>query len=181
MAGILPLAPGIKVFCFFSSEKKILSFLGGTMKRGFELAHINVARFRLPSDDPANADFVAMLDRVNADADAAPGFVWRLIDELADPADLRVFGDPRVLVNMSVWKDIESLQDFTYGTVLHREMIRRRAAWFERMEIFLALWWVEAGHRPSVSEGKRRLEHLREFGPLPEAFTFARRFGADGV
>jgi hypothetical protein len=151
------------------------------MTHGFELAHINVARFRLPAEDPANADFVAMLDRVNADADAAPGFVWRLIDALADPADLQVFGDQRVLVNMSVWKDIESLQEFTYGTVLHREMIRRRAAWFEHMEIFLALWWVPAGHRPRVAEGKSRLAHLRAFGPSREAFTFARRFGTDGV
>jgi hypothetical protein len=141
---------------------------------GFELAHINVARFRLPAEDPANADFVAMLDVVNAQADVAPGFVWRLIDDLADPADLQVFGDPRVLVNMSVWRDVESLQEFTYGTGLHREMVRRRAGWFERMEIFLALWWVRAGERPSVAEGKR------EVGPSAEAFTFARRFGADG-
>jgi hypothetical protein len=171
-------AQEIKVFCFFSSEKKNLSFLGVL---SMELAHINVARFRLPADDPANADFVAMLDRVNAEADAAPGFLWRLIDEAADPADLQVFGDPRVLVNMSVWKDIESLQDFTYGTGLHREMIRRRGAWFERMEIFLALWWVKDGHRPCVAEGKSRLEHLRSSGASPEAFTFARRFAPDGA
>jgi len=146
----------------------------------FELAHINVARFRRPADDPANADFVAMLARVNAAADRAPGFVWRLIDELADPVDLQVFGDPQVLVNMSVWRDIARLRDFTYAHALHRDMVRRRAAWFERLEVFLALWWVPAGHRPSVAEGKARLEVLRARGPCAEAFTFLRPFGAGG-
>lgn len=147
---------------------------------GFELAHINVARFRRPVDDPANADFVAMLDRVNEAADGAPGFVWRLIDALADPADLLVFGDPHVLVNMSVWQDIASLQDFTYGHALHRDMVRRRGAWFERMEVFLGLWWVPEGHRPRVAEGKARLEVLRARGACAEVFTFSRPFGAGG-
>ncbi len=146
-----------------------------------QLAHINIARFRLPSSDPANADFVAALDGVNARADASPGFVWRLIDELADPADLASFGDPNVLVNLSVWTDIESLQDFTYRNPLHREMIRRRAAWFERLEVFLALWWVADGHRPLVAEGRDRLEILRARGSSAAAFTFARPFGPDGL
>ncbi len=144
---------------------------------GYQLAHINVARFRRPADDPANADFMAMLGQVNAGADASPGFVWRLIDEEADPADLQVFGDPALLVNLSVWADVESLRDFTYGNELHRDMIRQRAAWFERLEVFLALWWVPAGHRPSVAEGKARLDILRARGPSDEAFTFLRIFG----
>jgi heme-degrading monooxygenase HmoA len=140
---------------------------------GFELAHINVARFRRPVEDPANADFLAMLERVNATADRAPGFVWRLEDALADPADLLAFGDPRVLVNVSVWRDVESLREFTYGTALHREMMRRRGAWFERMEVSLGLWWVPMGHRPGVAEGKGKLEILRGRGACGEVFTFS--------
>jgi hypothetical protein len=138
----------------------------------FELAHINVARFRRPAEDPANADFLAMLDRVNESADRAPGFIWRLLDDQADPHDLQAFNDPRVLVNMSVWQDIASLHDFTYANPLHRDMVRRRAAWFDRLEIFLALWWVTPGHRPSVTEGKVRLELLQSRGPCADAFTF---------
>jgi len=150
------------------------------MRPRFELAHINVARFRQPAEDPANADFVAMLGRVNAVADASPGFVWRLIDDQADPADLQVFGDPALLVNLSVWTDIESLKDFTYKSPLHREMVRRRADWFLRLDVVLALWWVPAGHRPRVAEGKARLDILRARGPTAEAFTFSRAFGPEG-
>jgi len=146
------------------------------MQAAYQLAHINVARFRRPVDDPANADFLAMLGRVNGGADTSPGFVWRLIDELADPDDLRAFGDPALLVNLSVWTDIGSLRDFTYGHALHREMMQRRAAWFERLEVFLALWWVPAGHRPTVTEGKARLKVLRGRGPTAEAFTFGHAF-----
>ena len=39
----------------------------------FELAQINIARFRRDRDDPANADFIAALDRFNAMADASAG------------------------------------------------------------------------------------------------------------
>lgn len=45
------------------------------------LAHLNVATLRYPLDDPRMAPFVEMLDPVNASADAAPGFVWRLVEE----------------------------------------------------------------------------------------------------
>jgi hypothetical protein len=45
--------------------------------------------------------------------------------------------------------------------------------WFERLaEAFLVLWWVPAGHRPSVEEAKDRLARLRRDGPSPDAFTF---------
>ena len=37
---------------------------------------------------------------------------------------------------------------------------------------YSVLWWVEAGHRPSVEEAKDRLELLRTHGPTPQAFTF---------
>ena len=44
---------------------------------------MNVALPREPLDSPALAEFVANLEPVNALADAAPGFVWRLEDESA--------------------------------------------------------------------------------------------------
>ena len=45
------------------------------------LAQVNIARMREPLDSPLLAEFVAALDPVNAAADAAPGFVWRLQTE----------------------------------------------------------------------------------------------------
>ncbi|BFM09736.1 DUF3291 domain-containing protein [Halioxenophilus aromaticivorans] len=44
------------------------------------LAQVNIARFILPADDPANQDFANNIDRVNSLAEAAPGFIWRFSD-----------------------------------------------------------------------------------------------------
>ena len=51
----------------------------------YHLAQVNVARMVAPLDSPELAPFVARLDAVNAEADRAPGFVWRLLDEGRHP------------------------------------------------------------------------------------------------
>ena len=145
------------------------------------LAQINVARFLLPVDDPANADFVASLDRVNALAEAQSGFVWRLVGEGNNATDLRPFDDPNLAINMSVWTDLESLVTFVYRDAAHRDIMRRRREWFDRMEFYMALWWVPAGHIPTVEEGKARIELLARIGPTAEAFLFKQPFPAPGA
>jgi Domain of unknown function (DUF3291) len=141
------------------------------------LAQINIAKFRVPMADPANADFVASLDRVNAIAEAQPGFVWWLTGDGNDATDVRAFDDPDVIVNMSVWTDIEALADFVYREAAHRDIMRRRREWFERLDFFMALWWIPAGHRPSVEEGLERLELIARNGPTADSFIFTRPFG----
>jgi hypothetical protein len=42
------------------------------------------------------------------------------------------------------------------------------------------LWWIEAGHVPTVAEGLSRLWLLDRFGPSTQAFTFKARFPAPG-
>ena len=139
---------------------------------GWHLAQVNVAILAAPLDSPQLADFVANLDSVNALADSAPGFVWRLQTEDGDATAIRAFDDDRILVNMSVWEDVESLGEFVYGSG-HLEVVRRRREWFERMAgSSLALWWIPAGSRPTVDEAKRRLELLDRRGPTADAFTF---------
>lgn len=145
------------------------------------LAQINIARFRVATDDPANADFMAALDPVNTIADAAPGFVWRLIGDGNDATDIEVAsGDPRLVVNMSLWTDVEALADFAYRQPDHLAVMRRRKEWFDKIEAFMALWWVPAGHIPSVEEGMARIAHLATHGPSDHAFTFRRPFPAPG-
>ncbi len=118
------------------------------------------------------AEFAANLERINALADAAPGFVWRLKTDAGDATDIRAFADPNLLLNMSVWRDLESLRAYVYDSA-HVEIMRRRRAWFERMsEAYLVLWWVPRGHRPSIEEATARLGRLRRDGPAPQAFTF---------
>src|ERR671933_136327 len=141
--------------------------------RDFHLAQLNIALPRAPLDAPLLAEFVARLEPVNAQADSSPGFVWRLQTEEGDATGIRAFGDDRLIVNMSVWESLEDLRAFVYGNRSHLAAMRRRREWFTRMaDAFMVLWWVPAGHRPSVAEAERRLELLRALGPSPEAFTF---------
>jgi hypothetical protein len=139
----------------------------------FHLAQVNVARVRAPLDHPQLADFVAMLDPINAIADESPGFVWRLQTDDGNATSLRVFDDDTMLVNMSVWTDVESLRGFVYQTQ-HRDLFKRRTEWFHpSAEAYLALWWIPAGTIPTVAEGEERITHLRAHGPTPYAFTFS--------
>ncbi|MEV4946926.1 DUF3291 domain-containing protein [Streptomyces sp. NPDC053755] len=142
------------------------------------LAQLNVATLRHPLDDPRIAPFVEMLDPVNAAADGAPGFVWRLVEEgAADATALRPAGE-NVIVNLTVWESQEALWDFSYRSG-HLEVMRRRREWFERhVEAHLVLWWVPAGHLPTVTEALERLADLRTHGPSPRAFTFASSYTA---
>jgi hypothetical protein len=149
----------------------------------YHLAQINVARFTLPKDHPDNAGFMAALDPVNAQADFAPGFVWRLVGEGNDAISIdAVPDDPRLAVNMSVWTDLDSLAEFVYRQPDHLAFMRRRREWLEKMDIYMALWWVPAGHVPSVADGLAKVALLAEQGPNPEAFTFRQPFAApDGT
>ena len=139
------------------------------------LAQLNIATMREPLESPSMAEFVASLDRINALADSAPGFVWRLKDEQGDATSVRPFGED-VLVNMSVWESVESLQDFAFRTA-HTDIMRRRREWFDRMEqAYAVLWWIAAGHTPSIAEAAQRLALLREHGPTADAFTIRQSF-----
>jgi hypothetical protein len=135
------------------------------------LAQLNIGRLAAPLDSAQLADFVAGLDPVNAQADAAPGFVWRLKDEDGGNAtSFSISDDPMIIVNLSVWTDHRSLWNFVYSDA-HRELLRRRREFFARMvEAYTVLWWVPAGHRPTVDEARERLDHLRRRGPGDHAF-----------
>lgn len=144
---------------------------------GYHLAQINVGKLKAPIDAPETADFKNNLDRVNTLAEASPGFVWRLTGEGNDATDLVAFDDPLIITNMSVWESPAALGAFVYRSG-HVEIMRRRAEWFEPMDVFMALWWVPAGHEPTVAEAVGRLALLRRKGPGPEAFTFRELYPA---
>ena len=142
----------------------------------YELAQLNIGTIKGPMDSPVMADFVSNLERINALAERTPGFVWRLQTEEGNATAIRPYEDERVAVNMSVWRDVVSLNAYVYSSA-HVEIMRRRREWFERMtEAFLVLWWVPRGHRPSIEEAKARLELLRAKGSTAEAFTFRQAF-----
>jgi heme-degrading monooxygenase HmoA len=148
----------------------------------YVLAQINFGRLLAPIDSPMIADFAAALDPVNALADAAPGFVWRLQTEDGDATAVRGFeqdavGAPGgVIINMSVWESVEALAAFVYSDG-HRAILRRRREFFSRMtDAYAALWWIPRGHIPTVGEAEERVRHLRAHGPAPYVFTLKEHF-----
>ncbi|MEV0093397.1 DUF3291 domain-containing protein [Streptomyces sp. NPDC050738] len=142
----------------------------------YELAQVNIARLKAPLDSPELKPFMDGLEPVNAVADAADGFIWRLQTEAGDATELRVFGDDWLMINMSVWRDPNALTAFMYQGQ-HRELLGRRYEFFERIEeAMTALWWVPAGHRPTPQDAEARLVELRENGPTATAFTLRTSF-----
>ena len=146
------------------------------------LAQVNVGRLVAPLDSPRLAEFVAALDPVNAVADAAPGFVWRLQTEDGNATALRAFeqdaegADGGILINMSVWESVEAVAAYVFGDA-HLAVLRRRREWFERMtDAYTALWWIPRGHIPTIHEAEVRVMHLRAHGPTPYAFTLREHF-----
>lgn len=147
----------------------------------YHLAEINVAQGLGLMTDPVMAGFVAQLDAINALADNAPGFVWRLQTESGNATTVRIFDDERIIVNLSVWESVDALTEFAYRTA-HAHVLSHRKEWFERMSVpYLALWWIPAGHIPTVSEAKVRLEYLQLHGPSAYAFHFKARFPASAA
>ena len=142
------------------------------MSESPHIAQVNIARMKAPLDSPVMAGFVARLEEINALADGSPGFVWRLQTPEGDATYLRPYDDDRILFNLSVWKDVESLKQYVYRTA-HAELLRDRRSWFEHFAgASVALWWVPPGHIPGVDEAKQRLAHLEAHGASAFAFTF---------
>lgn len=146
----------------------------------WHIAQLNIATARYQHDDPRMNQFFAQLDDVNGLADSSSGFVWRLQSETGNAADIRVGDNPLLIVNMSVWQSVEALFDFAYKSA-HRKVVADRRQWFRRPEgAYQVLWWVPAGHQPTVDEGMARLDLLQASGPGTEAFTFKSKFPAPG-
>lgn len=137
------------------------------------LAELNIGRLIAHPEDPAVAEFMEALDKVNGIGKRSPGFVW-MMEGSGEPGtgntENHIGDDPQFVANLTVWEDAESLKAFVWNTV-HRQFFQRRLEWFEPAEgPNLVFWWVEPGHRPDLAEGLVRLEQLKTHGPGPEAF-----------
>lgn len=148
------------------------------MNRTYHLAQVNIAKALAPLESPVMQGFVAQLARINQLAEASPGFVWRLQTDEGDATALKPYEDELIIVNLSVWNSLEALKDYVYSGE-HLQVLRSKKQWFEKPDApTLALWWIPAGHRPSIEEAKQALARLREQGPSAEAFSFAKPFAA---
>ena len=141
----------------------------------YHLAQLNIAKLKFVIDAPEMADFVNQLEAINALADDAPGFVWRLQTDEGNATAIDYFG-PDYLVNLSVWESVKALHDYVYRSS-HKEVLARRKEWFDHLqEAYSVLWWIPKGHIPTVEEAGDRLERLRNEGPNARAFTFKQTY-----
>ncbi|WP_103068636.1 DUF3291 domain-containing protein [Aquimarina sediminis] len=146
------------------------------------IAEINIARMKAPLDSPLLKEFVDFLDPINKMADESPGFIWRLKDEDGSAAANieSPLEDDMMLINMSVWEDLETLKNFTYGTA-HSYFVRAGRKWFERMKSpHMALWWIDSDHIPTMHEAMSKLEGIDKNGLTAGAFTFKKIFNPEG-
>jgi heme-degrading monooxygenase HmoA len=139
---------------------------------GYHLAQFNVAWLKKPLDHPDSADFKNWIDPIHALADQAPGFVWRLVAEGENSAtSMRPVGEDGI-INFTVWESREAMAAFVYRKD-HADALRRRRDWFRPAEeANVVMWWIPAGHIPTLEEALERLEMLRRDGPSPRAFTY---------
>jgi len=145
------------------------------------IAQVNIARMKGSSiNDPIMADFVAQLDEVNQLAERSNGFVWRLKEEGGNATEIVFNEDPRIIINMSVWETLADLEAFTYRT-MHAKVMAMRKNWFEKMDHYQCLWYVDKDTPPTVADAKYRLNHLQVNGPSPVAFTFRKTFSVDDL
>lgn len=140
---------------------------------GMHLAELNVGRLLAPTEDPRVAEFMAALDRVNGMGKRMPGFVWMMAGS-GEPGtgntETRINGDPQYVANLTVWESVETLENFVFNTV-HRAFYERRAEWFEMLgRMHFVMWWVPAGHRPTLEEALERLKYLEAHGDGDHAF-----------
>jgi hypothetical protein len=140
----------------------------------FHIAQVNVAQAKADMASDLMQGFVSRLDEINTLADGADGFIWRLKEDSGSATAIRVFDDPLLLINMSVWANLDALKHYVYKS-FHVDLIKDRDAWFNKLgQSHQALWWIPVGHIPNVEEAQKKLEYIRKFGPSAEAFTFAK-------
>ncbi|MBU2879972.1 MULTISPECIES: DUF3291 domain-containing protein [Aliiglaciecola] len=142
----------------------------------YHLAQLNIGKARDSMDSTVMKEFADGLEPINLLAEQSAGFVWRLKDDSGNATNIHYFDDPNMLVNLSVWEDVESLQDFMFKTH-HMDFLKQRKKWFqpERSDTYV-LWWIPAGHLPEIPEALARLTQLREQGISSSAFTFSKIF-----
>jgi Domain of unknown function (DUF3291) len=147
----------------------------------YYLAQANIGRMLASIDSTLMADFVANLDPINLLAEKSDGFIWRLKGEGNDATSIKIFDDDFMIINMSVWSDIDSLFRYVYQSN-HIEIFKRRKEWFEKMpEMHMALWYVPAGEMPTVKMAIERLTYLRNHGETPYAFSFRKKFTVEDI
>lgn len=147
------------------------------MTKKYHIAEINIARMKgVNIYDPIMKEFVNNQDKVNDIAEKSEGFIWRLKDENNDATSFNPYNDEQIIVNMSVWETIESLETFMYKT-FHSDFLKKRKQWFHTYgKVSTAMWWIAKGETPTLKEAVNKLDYLEINGTSEFAFHFKNKF-----
>ena len=147
------------------------------LDKKYQLAQINISRMiGVNINDPIMKEFVDNLDKVNNLAEHSEGFVWRLKDENNDATSFNPYNDEQVIINISVWESIASLETFVFKT-LHTDFLKRRKEWFQKFgKVSTAMWWIAEGDFPSVENAVELLDYLQKKGPSQKVFNFRNKY-----
>ncbi|MDQ7050802.1 MAG: DUF3291 domain-containing protein [Enterobacterales bacterium] len=142
----------------------------------YHLAQINIAQAKDSMQSPVMDGFVKRLDEINQLAEQSEGFIWRLKTEQGDATGINAFEDDRLIINLSLWNNLDSLKHYVYQSV-HIDLIQDKKHWFNKIKpAHLALWWIPEGCIPSIEQGKQKLQYLQNHGASASVFTFAKPY-----
>ena len=116
-------------------------------------------------------------------AEEYDGFIWRLkgdgFDTNQGATSIKIYDDPRTIINFTVWRSIDELKEFVYNSG-HFHILSQKKKWFKKItnktdhKYSLVLWWIkEKDPIPSVLDGKKKLELLNKIGSSNEAFSIS--------
>lgn len=148
----------------------------------YHLAQANIAKFKASLDSPVMKEFTDFITPINKLAEESPGFIWRLKDNEGRSSSYieTPFKDQMMAVNLSLWQNIEVLNQFVYHTV-HSYFFKNKKRWFDPQGISMAvMWWLPIGQLPTLHMAKDKLEFLEKHGPTPMAFNHKQTFNAQG-
>jgi hypothetical protein len=109
------------------------------------------------------------------------GFVWAAGTSFYEDENVvRIFNNPAIVLNLSVWRDLDALKTFVYAGN-HLIALRNSKTWFKKLDSRVyALWWIKAGDLPTIELAKVKLDLINAIGPSPDAFDFSIRFDMHG-
>ena len=97
------------------------------MNKKYQLAQINIAKMKgVDINDPVMKEFVDNLDLVNAIAEKREGFVWRLKDDSNNATNLNPYKDVQIIINISVWESIETLEKYVFKSFRKFKLVSER-------------------------------------------------------
>lgn len=145
------------------------------------IAHVNIGYWRPEIGEHEYFRFSELGRSISLDAANNPHLKWQFGTQFyQDPNVMRVFNEPRMILNLSVWNSLEALQEFVYRKY-HHQAISRKSEWFEPLTVAsYVLWWVDENSMPTLEDAKYRLEYFNEHGANSEAFNFDCPYTADG-